>query len=122
MYCLAYEDKEFKGFYKEGVHKYIPQNHIKITDDLWQYLLQLQSFKIKEDAYLSNELVYNIDNKDLFEKVEATVIKGTNPFDEIDAFNAQLMLENAHKDIKIKSLEKDMANVLLQIAIVGGGA
>lgn len=67
MYKLAYNtDRTVNGFYKDGIHNNIPERHIEITDELWQYLLGLGDF-IVLDA--DETKVYTIDDKHKFQVI-----------------------------------------------------
>lgn len=71
MYILGIDkNNEVLGFYHKNIHKSIPEKNIQIDNELWQYLLNIGSFKIKEeylDSIFNSDKVFNISDKDMFE-------------------------------------------------------
>lgn len=138
MYILHLnENKVSLGFYEEGIHKNIPSPNIQLTTELWEYLLNLNKFKIKDEIQIE-ERVYTIDDSEIFEVVKQEQPKSKPSLEdiqiaemtlelankdiqlkELEKQQAQSLLELAEKDLKIKNLENDMANVILQLSIGG---
>lgn len=104
----------YKGFYKEGIHKNIPSNHINIDSELYNYLMKLDEFKVNNDVQLSKETLYTIENKDMFTVEQQEPLKPKPS--QVDLLNAQFMMEVAHKDLQIKDLETQQAQSLLESA------
>lgn len=110
MYILAYNnDLTFNGFFIKGVSNNIPQQNIKIDDDLFEYLSNLK-FELNNDLDLSKDL-YTISDKDFFK------IKKLDPVeaDRIDLINANLLNQSLQKDIEIKDLNINLAQTTLDL-------
>lgn len=106
-------DLSIKGFYMEGVSDEIPLPNLEIEEALQDYLLTLGTFKIKNKPEPTKK-VYNINDSDLFEKVDTTVVSTDKS--EVEVLrdqNAQLFLDNVEKEMRISDLEEKV-NTLLQ--------
>lgn len=114
-YFLAYIGTEFKGFYISDIHKNIPSNTIKITEDLWKYLLDLNGIKFKLELSSVKDL-YDISDKDLFceDLPDASEIP-QSPLQKLEDENAELLLNSVKKEVEISNLQSDIANILLQL-------
>lgn len=115
MIKIHYDEKDLnvKGFYMEGVSPEIPSPNIVISDSLNDYLLTLGTFRIKNKPDPGKK-VYNINDTDLFEKVDTTVIStDKSEVEVLKDQNAQLFLDNMEKEMRISDLEEKV-NTLLQ--------
>lgn len=116
MYILNYDEKtrESKGFYIEGIHKRIPSTNILYVDDqLWQYLTDLDRFRLKSTVDVNTHYVYNINDKDLFVAIPLNFTNEQLEVEIIRDQNAQLFLDNMEKEMRITDLEEKV-NTLLQ--------
>ena len=123
-YILAYneEDLAFKGFFVEGIHSDIPSPNLSIDKELWSYLVTLNSFKLKAD--FEEKEAYTIEDKDLFEEViipvEEIPIDPTPSLDErmdsLEMENAELLLASVEQDLRVSSVEQDLADLMMEIA------
>lgn len=110
MYILAYNtDLTFNGFFIEGVSNNIPEQNIKIDDELFEYLSNLK-FKLDSDLDLNKDL-YTILDKDLFKIEDLDVVAP----DRLDLINANLLQELLQKDIEIKDLNMNLAQTTLDL-------
>ncbi len=127
---------KFDGFHLEDKYSLnIPEPNISIDFELWRYLQSItEDFKLKEE-FISKDF-YTIEDKeiieiipfeyedskpsrvDLLEKENANLLQESLKKDiEIKDLNinlAQTTLSLVDKDIKIKGLQKDVANLILQ--------
>lgn len=116
MYFLAYDKNDVKGFYIEGVHKIIPYKYLVITEALYEYLLSLQDFKIKDFTTLENK-VYDLSDKILFEEVLPEMKQGeATELDLLTEQNAQLVMDSAMKSSQIEQLNQMMSELLMSMA------
>ena len=122
-YILAYnEDLTFNGFYVEGVHENIPTPHISITNELWSHLVSLgQEFKLVEDFILKEE--YSLEDVNLFEITESSQETPLEPslderMDSLELENAELLLASVEQDLRVTSVEQDLADLMMEIAIM----
>lgn len=114
-YFLAYVGTEFKGFYISDIHKNIPTNTIKITEDLWKCLLNFNGIKLKLELSSIKDL-YDISDKDLFcEDLPDISEIPQSPLQRLENENAELLLNSVQKEIEISNLQSDIANILLQL-------
>lgn len=114
-YYFAYEGTKFKGFYISDIHKNIPKNIIKISEDLWKYLLDLNGVKLKAELTSVKDL-YELADKDLFcQDLPDTSNLPQSPMQKLEDENAELLLNTVQKDIEISNLQSDIANILLQL-------
>ena len=123
-YILAYneEDLAFKGFFVEEIHSDIPSPNLSIDKELWSYLVTLNSFKLKAD--FEEKEAYTIEDKDLFEEViipvEEIPIDPTPSLDErmdsLEMENAELLLASVEQDLRVSSVEQDLADLMMEIA------
>ncbi|CEN23107.1 Uncharacterised protein [[Clostridium] sordellii] len=125
---------KIKGYY-DDLSSNIPSHYILINEELYKYLQGLTSdFKLKENFMLKE--IYTIEDKDIFEiipfeyenpkpnrtdlleKQNAFLIKESLEKDiEINNLNtnmAQTTLNLVNKDIQVKGIEKDIANLILK--------
>ncbi|WP_373599414.1 hypothetical protein [Paraclostridium bifermentans] len=107
--------KEFKGFNFTPIENNDWQN-ITIDKELWQHLLKLkQPFKLIEN--IEAKSLYTMEDIDMFELLEVTPTPiPPSPLEGLSQQNAQLMLDSANKDIRLKELEKQNAQSMLDNA------
>lgn len=125
-YIMAYnEDLSFNGFYVKGIHTDIPVPNITISNDLWNHLVSLNSFKLKEDFIEKDE--YTIDDKDLFEEftpypddLPAISTEPTldNRVSDLEQENADLLLASVEQGLKLEVIEQDLADLMLEISVM----
>lgn len=112
MYLLAYEkDLSVIGFFEKDVHDVIPNPNLKISQDLWEKLMELGKLKIKEGMNLDKDL-YDLEDIDLFEEIAITQPKPKPS--QIEEQNAFLIKESLEKDIQIKELNINLAQSTLK--------
>lgn len=106
IYKLAYRDTGyFEGFYNEEINKSIPDQTIKINEELWKALLS-KSYKIKDINLLNNNVVYAIENLDLFEEYIPKVTE--RPISEIELLKEEILIQSATMvdlDFRLTTLE-----------------
>lgn len=112
MYLLAYEkDLSVIGFFRKDVHDIIPSPNLKISQGLWEKLIELGNFKIKEGMNLNKDL-FDLEDIDLFEEITITQPKPKPS--QIEEQNAFLIKESLEKDIQIKELNINLAQTTLK--------
>lgn len=121
VYKLHYEKNELKGFYTEDLHgENIPSPCIDITEELWKQLLK-KEYQFKDSNNLSEKLIFELADINLFEEVIGETILHDPSETEIrlevlENENTDLLIDSAIKDAKINLLENDLADVMLEIA------
>lgn len=116
MYFLSYDKNDAKGFYIEGIHKHIPPQCLVITQALYEYLLSLQDFKIKDYTTLENR-VYDLSYKNLFEEVLPEITQGEpTEIDLLSEQNSQLVMDSAIKNAQIEQLNQIVSELLMKVA------
>lgn len=116
IYMTYKEDtREFNGFYQQNKDDdIIPKPNICISSELRWYLQQItEGFKIKDSIDFKE--IYTIEDKDIFEIIpfEYEKPKPTR-IDLLEKQNAFLVKESLEKDIQVKGIEKDVANLILK--------
>lgn len=135
MYTTIYYTKlnpitnEINGFYIPDLHgqelcdNIIKECGIIVNGGLHQYLLQ-NHCRIKNLENINPELVYDLSDVDLFEEVIPEMPDVPDePTQEdritmLEEENAMLLLDSAKKDATIASLEIDMADLMLEVAMI----
>ena len=93
---------------------------IKVNEDLFYYLMNLTQHKFKNISDINLEKIYALDDVPLFEEIGLICHEiDINYISNEERINAALLLETAEKEIRIKYLESDIANVILEM--VSGG-
>lgn len=129
MYYLHYtlETNELNGFYNKNIHNNIPNPNIKITANLWTKLLEHDYIfkdvniihKLKKEIFDSEDIKYfDIAIREIEENIE---IHLTERVETLETENADLLMDSAIKDSKIKLLENDIADMMLELALMKGG-
>ncbi|MDU2686718.1 MAG: hypothetical protein E7C44_04545 [Paeniclostridium sordellii] len=116
IYMTYKEDtKEFNGFYQQNKDDdIIPKPNICISSELRWYLQQITNdFKIKDS--IDPKEIYTIEDKDIFEIIPFDYEKPKpSRTDLLEQQNAFLIKESLEKDIQVKGIEKDVANLILK--------
>lgn len=110
MYFAYNENGDFIGFFSEIIHDNIPNQNLRISEQLWNELLQgYYKVKLSQVNNYDNELLDLMDKDKYFIKVEPEVIEIEDEIDGIKVLAKQvglLTLENKKKDVQIESLMK----------------
>lgn len=117
IYMTYKEDtREFNGFYQQNKDDdIIPKPNICISSELRWYLQQItEGFKIKDSIDFKE--IYTIEDKDIFEIIpfEYEKPKPTR-IDLLEKQNAFLVKESLEKDIQIKKLNMSLAQATLNL-------
>ncbi|CEK40032.1 hypothetical protein [Paraclostridium sordellii] len=105
---------KIKGYY-DDLSSNIPSPYIFINEELYKYLQGLTSdFKLKENFMLKE--IYTIEDKDIFEIIPFEYEKAkTTRTDLLEKQNAFLVKESLEKDIQIKKLNISLAQATLNL-------
>ena len=86
---------------------------IKLNEELFFYLMSKTKHKFKNISDIDLKRVYTIEDVELFEEIGIVCKEiDTDYISNEERINASLLLETAKKDISIKRLEENVANVL----------
>ena len=86
---------------------------IKMDKELFSFFMSKSMCAFKNISDIDLKKVYTIKDEDLFEEIGIICKEiDTDYISNEERINASLLLETAKKDINIKRLEENMANVL----------
>lgn len=86
---------------------------IKMDKELFSFFMSKSMCAFKNISDIDLKRVYTIEDVDLFEEIGIVCKEiDTDYISNEERINASLLLETAKKDISIKRLEENMANVL----------
>ena len=86
---------------------------IKMDKELFSFFMSKSMCAFKNISDIDLKKVYTIKDEDLFEEIGIVCKEiDTDYISNEERINASLLLETAKKDISIKRLEENMANVL----------
>ena len=86
---------------------------IKMDKELFSFFMSKSMCAFKNISDIDLKRVYTIEDEDLFEEIGIVCKEiDTDYISNEERINASLLLETAKKDINIKRLEENMANVL----------
>lgn len=113
MYKLAYNSiLEFKGFYSNDVHDYIPEPNVDVTQELWSHLLSIGKFKMND---IPKKAILDMDDINIFEIITECDPVPPTQVDMLEEQNANLIKDSLQKDIKIKDLNMSLAQTTLNL-------
>lgn len=116
MHYIRIKNKEF-GFVVDDIHT-ILETDIKISDEDYNKFFELQSegkqFRIKNPNgttlfEILEEYIPTFENTDIGTTLEERV-------DILEQENADLLFDSAIKDMKIETLENDIADIIFEMA------
>lgn len=130
LYYAHIKENQIEGYYCKEFHGDIPKNSIAITEELWRHLLNENKIivNIEELGKVispldSEESILDITYKEYFHikdysTDEPELNQEPDLLERIEILeeeNAQLLIDSAVKDIKINSLESDVADILIEL-------
>lgn len=129
IYYMHIKENKIVSYYCKDIHDSIPENSIPITEELWQHLVNENKTLIDIDFLSSipsllneDDVFLDITHKDYFyieiPETDNDINKEPSLSERIEILeeeNAQLLIDSAVKDMKINSLESDVADILLEL-------
>lgn len=113
MYKISFdEDLNFDGFFNTKINDEIPLDSIAIDKDLYEYLKKIGSFRLIKRPIKE---VLTLQDVVLFEKIESKyIVQDKTDVELLEEQAAFLIKESLEKDIQIKELNMNLAQVTLK--------
>ena len=113
MYKISFdEDLNFDGFFNTKINNEIPLDSIAIDKDLYEYLKKIWPFRLIKRP---TKEVLTLQDVVLFEKIESKyIVQDKTDAELLEEQAAFLIKESLEKDIQIKELNMNLAQVTLK--------
>lgn len=118
MFYYVVDGRKLEGWFNEDLKEFNSgKKYIKMNKELFEYLVARPIHSFKANIEIDFEKVYTIEDID---KLEMTGVVFGKPAEDVvgnlERENASLLLELAKTQKNVATLEKDVADLLLEVS------